>query len=137
MANDIIAVPAFGDGAANDVFGGSIVADHIERRGGELVHRMAEIAGDGQRFEEDFRHDNRRADVENDAALQLGHNTSEGLEIEVTRFAQHGAISDRMLVNDVGADGDMNGDRGLADHALMKQTEFPVWKLAGQDGRLE
>ena len=50
VADDIDALAAERGGAALHVFAGAIVARHVEGRRGELLHLVAEISGDGQRF---------------------------------------------------------------------------------------
>jgi hypothetical protein len=45
--------------------------DHVEVRGDECTRRaVVHVAAHGQRLQEDFRHDDGRADVQHDAALQ-------------------------------------------------------------------
>ncbi len=83
MADNVVAVATLVRGAADDVLGGAIMADHVEGDGGEIINLVAEVAGDRERFQEHFRQDDRGADVEDDAAFELGDHGGELLEVEV------------------------------------------------------
>ena len=63
MADEIESLAAESGGAALDIFGGAIVASHVEGGGSKAFDFVAEVAGDGQGFEKDFWHDDRAPDV--------------------------------------------------------------------------
>ena len=71
MAYDINALAAECGGAALDVFRGAVMARHVERGRGEFLDLVAEVAGDGERFQKDFRHDHGAADIQHDTAFEV------------------------------------------------------------------
>src|ERR1041384_1004111 len=126
MADDVEAFAALRRWATTDVFAGTIVTRHVERGRGEITGRMAEVARDGKRFEKNLRHDHRRPDVQHDSVLELRHDRSEPLKIEMGRLAEHRAIGRGMLVDDVRADGDVDGDGDIAGDPLMEKAQLAI-----------
>lgn len=137
VADDVITATALVGGAANNVFGWAIMADHVEVDGREIVDGIAEVTGDGEDFEEDFWHDDRRANVEDDSALEFRDDRGELLEIEIRRLAQHAAVGGRMLMNNVRTNGDVDGNGDVAHDTLVQNAQFPITELAGDNSFTE
>ncbi len=118
QGNEDLVVADEGDAAAgeagrplDDVALGPVLAHEIEVHRRQPRDAVAQIAGDGERLQEDLGQDHGRADVEDDAVLQPGHEPAERLEVAVARLAEGGTVGARMHVVDVGADRDVDGDR--------------------------
>ncbi len=70
MAGDGIAVAAgAGVGPLDDVEFRAVVLQEIEIRGGEIRERISQIADHGNGLQEDFRQQDRGADIEINAAI--------------------------------------------------------------------
>src|ERR1017187_2224386 len=134
MADDVVAVTAFVCRATDDVFIRTIMADHVERDGREVVHLVAEVAGDRERLEKNLGHDDGRTDIQDNATFELGDDGGELLKIKVRRFAEYAAICRRVLMDDVRADGNVDGGGNLADDTLVQDAQLTVAELAGDDG---
>src|SRR6185503_16562557 len=68
VAGQAVAPAVAGDGTLHDVDSRPIRLDEVEVRGGEALHRMAEVARERQRLQEHLGQHDRRADVQVDAA---------------------------------------------------------------------
>ena len=87
----------------------------IENGGRELVDLppvlVSHVAGHRERLQVDFRPHDRGAEVQQHAALQLRDGLGEDQEIAIGSLAQGRAIAVRVLVDDVIAEPDVDGDR--------------------------
>ena len=77
----------------------------------EVENTKAQVACDRQRFEENLRSSDGRAEIQENAPLQFGDRGREKLEIYPTGGTQGCEISFGVLVDDIRADGDMDGRR--------------------------
>ena len=124
VANDGIALAAFVRGPFHHVFGGPIMALHVEVCRSEMVHGLAEIPRDGQRLEKNFRQDDGRTEIQEDAAFQLRHHRRKFLKVQIAGFAQHGPVGGGVLMNDVGSDGNVDGHRDVPHYPVVEQAQF-------------
>ena len=69
MACDVDAATTRLHGPSDDVHLRPIMPNHVEIDRGKIVHSAAEISGQGQRLEENFRKDHSGTDVEHDASI--------------------------------------------------------------------
>src|SRR5580704_9446493 len=109
VADDVVAMTAFVGGTTDHIFSGAIMADHIKRDRRKIVNGVPEVAGDRKRLKEDFRHNYCRANIQNYASFKLRNDGGKLLEVNVARFAEHATIRRRVLMDDVRADGDVDG----------------------------
>ncbi len=110
-------------GALHDVDAWTVVLQEVEIDGGEVTHFMAEIAYAGDGFEEDFRHDDRGACVDVDAAfIERGYQGTEEAEIVVCGGTESGWIDGWVGVGGVCADGQVNGDWDFCFPGLQEQA---------------
>ena len=137
MADEIESLAAEFGGATLDIFGGAIVASHVEGGGGKAFDFVAEVAGDGQGFEKDFWHDDRAPDVEDHAAFEVGADGGEGLEIKVGGLSEDRAIGGGVLVDDIGADGDVGGDGDIESGTRGENGEVKIGEARGDGGLAE
>jgi hypothetical protein len=87
------------------------MADHVQiaRREINRLGRI-QIPRDRQRLQENLRHDDRAAEVEDDSAIvELGQRRSKTSEIPVARVADCGSVRRGMLMDDLGAECRVNG----------------------------
>src|SRR5688572_7822458 len=87
----------------------------IEYRSRELTNGSCFLVGDvarhRQRFQINFGPHDGGAEVEHNTAFEPGDRLRQNKEVSVTGLPECGAIAIGMLVNDVVADADVNGDR--------------------------
>ena len=127
MAHDVVALPAHRGGSVHDVLAGSVVVirvllahrgmvvlsqvNEVEIGSSEALHPTAQVASDGEGLEEDLGAYHCRAEVEENTTLHIGHRRTVDFEILATGPAQGGEVALRVLVDDVGAQGDVDSDR--------------------------
>jgi hypothetical protein len=128
VADEIKALPAELGWPSLHILRRAIVARHVKGRGCKAFHLVAEIPRDGECLEEDFGHDHRAPDIEDDAAFELRHDRGERLEIAIAGLAEHRAVGRRVLVRDVGADGHVHGDGKVEFSGGGEQTEVAIRK---------
>ncbi len=115
MAHDVVALPAQGRGlVVNGVA--------VDRR--EVLHPMAQVAGDGEGLEENLEANHGRAKVEENTALQIGHRRTVDFEILAAGPSQSGEVALRVLVDDVGAQGDVDSHRHAQSVALVEDADL-------------
>jgi hypothetical protein len=95
----------------DDVDARAILGLLIEIDSDQPVERMAEVVGHRHRFDEDFRHDDRAAEIEPHAIRHTGDDAAQPAEIDKARFPESGPGNVRVHVHDVGAEGDVDGAR--------------------------
>ena len=92
----------------------------------QAVEIVAEIVGDGDRLDEDFRHDDGAAEVHPDAVGHRGDDAAQAAEIDERGFAEGGAGDVRVHVDDVGAEGDVDGAGDAGAIGGEDQARFVV-----------
>ena len=85
--------------------------DLVKVGGGEVVRSFVGVSGGAQRLEEDLRHYDRRTEVYHYAVLKLCDDADEAAEVRQGRGAEFCSIQCRVGVDDVCAEGDMDGYR--------------------------
>src|SRR5437899_3417261 len=95
--------------SVDDVHAWAIVADEVHVGGGEIFDPVPEVAREVEGLEENFGHHDRGAEVEDDAARELGGNRGEAMEVGHARGTDGSAVGVGMHMDDVGAEGDVNG----------------------------
>ena len=86
--------------------------NEVEICGGDWLKRNSEIADQRDCFQEHFRQKNGGTPIEiNAAGVHLLYKRTEQAKIEMRGGAESSGIHSRMHVRDIGADGDMNGQR--------------------------
>src|SRR5690242_3329378 len=83
MAGDLVAFPAVECWALHHIHAWPILALHVEIDRHEVARlSAAEVARDRQRLEKDFRHDDRAAEVQHDAAVvEIGERRGETTKV--------------------------------------------------------
>ena len=80
---------------------------HVDRH--QAVEVVAEVAGHADRLEQDLRQHHGAAEVDPDAVLHRRDHGAQPAEVDQRRLAQGGAGNVRVHVDDVGAQGDVDG----------------------------
>src|SRR6266436_4568415 len=89
----------------------TVVLNKVEVGGGDRAKRKAEIAHNGDGFQENHGKQHSGAPIEIDASgMHLLHQGAKETEIEVRGGAEGGAVGGAVHVGDIGADGDVHGD---------------------------
>src|SRR5207302_6267953 len=81
MARQLDAAAAGGGRARDDVHARAVLAVEVHVDGGEVAHRVAEVAGQVERLHEDLGEDDGRAEVQVDAARKARHHPGEQVKI--------------------------------------------------------
>src|SRR5690606_11097801 len=77
----------------HDIHAGAVVLHHVEVCRDELAwHTFIYVAAHGQRLEEDFGHDDSRAEVQHDAVFDGGQVCGEAAEVAYAGGADRGAV---------------------------------------------
>lgn len=120
-------------GPAHHVRARPVVLDevHVHRR--EMRQRMAEVAAERDRLEEDLGQKDRRAEIDIYAAFELSDERAEALEVAARRLAGRPRVKGRMHVDDVRPDGDMHGHRDAQARACRKKALVLVGEIAALD----
>src|ERR1700686_1331698 len=97
--------------ALDNVHARTVMALHVEITRGESRRlSIVEVPRDRQRFQKYLRHYHRAAGVEDHSALvQRGKRRGEPAEVAVARVADRRTVGRWMLMNDLGANGCVNG----------------------------
>ena len=91
---------------------------------------VVQIARDGQRLEEDFGHDHRAAEVEDDAPLvESGERCREPAESAVARVPNRRAAGGGVLVYDLGAQRSVNGARDSQSIGGQQHGQIGIGEL--------
>src|SRR5690348_10459034 len=135
MAGDGVASGSFGGvrifggrrGALDDILQRAIVLEKIEIGRRDGTKRSAQIANNSDSLEEDFRQDDSRAPIEIDAAgVHPADEGAEEAEIMMRRRAEIFAGGSAMHVRNIGADGEMDGNRNRSFKCSEQNTLISV-----------
>ena len=89
-----------------------VVLQKIEVDSGESRERIAEIAHHGDGFQKHFRQNDRRSDIQVNAALvKTAHKRAKEAKIAMGGRADRGRVRLRMGVRRIRSHGDVDGDR--------------------------
>src|SRR6266404_5869478 len=96
-------------GTLNYILQRTVVLNKVEVGGGDRAKRNAEIAHNGDGFQENLGKQHSGAPIEIDASgMHLLHQGAKETEIEVRGGAEGGAVGGAVHVGDIGADGDVH-----------------------------
>src|SRR3989454_11502515 len=108
------------------VLRGPIVLNKIHIDGRDAAETMTEVGGQAHAFQEDFRQDDGRPHVQvHPTAFESPDQRREQQEVAVARSAQGTCVEGGMIVDDVRADGLVNGDGDCALVGRSHQAPFP------------
>jgi hypothetical protein len=112
---------AFGAGSLDDVDARPVLGLLVEIHGHQTVEAVAEIVHHGNRLDENLWHDDGAAQVHPDASFHGGNDAAQAPKIDEGSLAQGRAADVRMHVDNIGAEGDVNGARNAG--AISRQYQ--------------
>ena len=126
--------PPFSPGGPVDHVGhGAVMADEIQVHGGEMVHRMAQVPGQGQGFEKHFRQDDGGTRIDEYPVFQPGDVCGKGMKIMHGCLSTGSCIKLRMHVQDIGSQGHMHGDREVEPGPGGQKTQVLIRQVLIQN----
>src|SRR5262249_4062559 len=111
MPGEMDAHAAAGRWSPDHVHRGTVMPVEVHVYRGETTDRMAQVAREVERLDEDLRQDDGRAEIQVDAPAEPRNDGSEEPEITQAPGADRRAVGARMHVHDVGADRDVDRRR--------------------------
>ena len=102
--------------------------DEVKIGRGEDPHRVAQVARNRQCLEKHLGANHRRAKIAEDASFQVAYRSGKDLKILPAGPTEGSKIYRRMLVNDIRAQGDMNGIGDAQAVGGIEQAVLAVWK---------
>lgn len=110
MTGDGVSFAPLLDGALDDVYRGPVMLDHVDVGRREIRDIVAEVPGETQGLQEHLRHDHGAAEIQHNPAMtKVCDRCRKNTEIPKGCRADSGSVGRWMLMDDVRANGDMQG----------------------------
>lgn len=134
MRADEVKSPAlFADRPPDNILIRPVLEHEVEDGRSEAFEPDPLVPDKGDGFEKDLGQENRRSDVDMDTALESADKGGEGEKITKGPLADRRAVGARMEMNDVRAQGDMDGDGNPEPMARGKKAEIFVGESRAGD----